>query len=87
MPEQRHQLSELDRICEIAARLNEDAAALRSLGLQEAAQLLAMAEAHLDNRVYANGFHLDQGSGLLPAVSVAPAQPRGRRGKARPARH
>jgi hypothetical protein len=81
-PEQRKQLSQLDRICEIAARLNEDAAVLRSLGLDEAAQLLAAAEAHLDNRVYANGFKHDDGLGLLP-----PEPARGRRHKAKPARH
>jgi len=83
MPEQRHQPSQLDRLCEIAARLNADAAALRSLGLHEAARLVAMAEAHLDNCVYANGYHHGQGSGLMPA----PEPLRGRRTKARLARH
>jgi len=42
-----------------------------------------MAEAHLDNCVYANGYHHGQGSGLMSA----PEPPRGRRTKARLARH
>ena len=82
MPEQSQSLNQLDRICEIAARLNEDVVALRSLGLDEAADLVAMAEAHLDNRVYANGYHHDQRLSL-----VLPPSPRGRRAKARLARH
>ena len=78
----RLELSRLDRICEIAARLNEDAAALRGLGLHEAARLLSMAEAHLDDRVYANGYEHDATSGVLPEP------PRSRRSRRpRPARH
>jgi hypothetical protein len=45
-----HDISE---ICEIAARLNEDAATLRGLGFGEAAQFLELAETEIDNRVYA----------------------------------
>jgi hypothetical protein len=81
-PEERKPLSHLDRICAIAARLNEDAAVLRSLGLHEAAHLLAAAAAHLDDRIYANGFHHDDDSGLLP-----PSPRRGRRTKAKPVSH
>jgi hypothetical protein len=43
---------DLDRICEIAARLTEHAGVLRSLGLHDAADLLQAAEADLDSRVY-----------------------------------
>jgi hypothetical protein len=46
-----HDISE---ICEIAARLSEEAATLRNLGFNEAAQFLELAEAEIDNRVYAN---------------------------------
>lgn len=80
--EQRKQVSHLDRICEIAARLNEDAAVLRGLGLHEAAHLLSAAEADLDNRVYANGHQHDDDSDLLP-----PQLPRGRRSRPKAARH
>jgi hypothetical protein len=45
---------DINEICEIAARLNEDAATLRHLGFTEAAQFLELAEAEIDNRVYAN---------------------------------
>ena len=44
---------DISDICEIAARLNEDAATLRGLGLGEAAQFLELAETEIDNRVYA----------------------------------
>jgi hypothetical protein len=43
---------DLDQICEIAARLTEDAGVLRSLGLHDAADLLLAAEVDLDGRVY-----------------------------------
>ena len=44
---------DISDICEIAARLNEDAATLRGLGFSEAAQFLELAETEIDNRVYA----------------------------------
>jgi len=53
------QVRKLDQICEIAARLNEDAAVLRNLGLHDTAHLLEGAEADLDSRVYANGHQND----------------------------
>jgi hypothetical protein len=77
----RDQVLDLDRICEIAARLNEHAAMLRSLGLHEAAHLLEGAQADLDNRVYGNGHEV----GISSATSFTqPRQPR--RAKARQAR-
>jgi len=45
---------DINEICEIAARLSEDAATLRHHGFTEAAQFLELAEAEIDNRVYAN---------------------------------
>jgi len=45
--------SDINELCEIAARLNEDAATLRDLGFGEAAQFLELAEGEIDNRVYA----------------------------------
>ena len=45
--------NEISEICEIAARLSEDAATLRGLGFSEAAQFLELAESEIDNRVYA----------------------------------
>jgi hypothetical protein len=68
-----HNISE---ICEIAARLSEDAATLRHLGLTEAAQFLELAEAEIDNRVYAN---VQNGNG--PTVPVRAR--RSERGKAK----
>jgi len=60
------QVRKLDQICEIAARLNEDAAVLRNLGLHDTAHLLEGAEADLDSRVYANGHHRTNGAGAAP---------------------
>ena len=77
----RPEPSHLDRICEIAARLNEDAAVLRILGLHEAARLLSVAEAHLDDQVYASCHAHEATSGLLPEP------PRARRTRPRSARH
>jgi hypothetical protein len=59
---------DISDICEIAARLSEDAATLRGLGFAEAAQLLELAEAEIDNRVYANVRH---GNGV-----AVPSRPR-----------
>jgi hypothetical protein len=44
-----HDISEL---CEIAARLSDDAATLRGLGFGDAAQFLELAETEIDERVY-----------------------------------
>ena len=46
-------MRDLDRICEIAARLHEQVNLLRKLGAHDAADLVAAAEACLDNQVYA----------------------------------
>jgi hypothetical protein len=46
-------IRDISEICEIASRLSEDASTLRSLGLNEAARYLDLAEGELDNRVYA----------------------------------
>jgi hypothetical protein len=59
---------DISDICEIAARLNEDAATLRGLGLSEAAQFLELAETEIDNRVYAT---VQNGNG-----AAVPARPR-----------
>jgi len=73
-----NQVRELDQICEIAARLSEDAAVLRTLGMPDIAHLLEGVEADLDSRVYANGYTRNGGG----PISVAkPA--RGRRAKPR----
>jgi hypothetical protein len=45
---------DINDICEIAARLSEDAATLRGLGYGEAAQFLELAESEIDERVYAS---------------------------------
>ena len=63
-------------ICEIAARLSEDAATLRNLGFNEAAQFLELAEAEIDNRVYATARN---GSG----VTVPVRSRRSERGKSK----
>ncbi|HKA74447.1 MAG TPA: hypothetical protein VKE26_21760 [Xanthobacteraceae bacterium] len=54
---------------------------LRILGLHEAARLLSVAEAHLDDRVYASCHAHEATSGLLPEP------PRARRTRPRSARH
>jgi hypothetical protein len=46
-------IRDISEICEIASRLNEDASTLRSLGLNDAARFLELAEGVLDSRVYA----------------------------------
>jgi hypothetical protein len=68
-----HDISE---ICEIAARLSEDAATLRHLGFNEAAQFLELAEAEIDNRVYAT---VRNGNGVTVPVRAR----RSERGKAK----
>jgi hypothetical protein len=45
-------IRDISEICEIASRLSEEASTLRSLGLNEAARYLDLAEGELDNRVY-----------------------------------
>jgi hypothetical protein len=65
---------DLDRICEIAARLTEDAGALRSLGLHDAADLLQAAEVDLDCRVYG-----DDCGGEIMCNDIVPGRPRRQR--------
>ena len=67
---------DISDICEIAARLNEDAATLRHLGFSEAAQFLELAETEIDNRVYAT---VQDGNGT--AATVRPR--RSERGKSK----
>jgi hypothetical protein len=43
----------VERLCALAARLHEDAVALRNLGLHETASLLEKAELDVDHWVYA----------------------------------
>jgi hypothetical protein len=45
---------DINELCEIAARLNDDAATLRGLGFGDAAQFLELAESEIDERVYAS---------------------------------
>jgi hypothetical protein len=68
--------NDISEICEIAARLSEDAATLRGLGFSEAAQFIELAENEIDNRVYATVLN---GNGA--AASAPP--PRSERGKAK----
>jgi len=71
------QVRELDQICEIAARLSEDAAALRNLGFHDTAHLLEGAEADLDSRVYGNGHHRQNGSAAASKNGAAVASKNG----------
>lgn len=77
---------DLDRICAIAARLNEDAELLRSLGLDEAADLLVAAQARLDKRVYADANDPNGEAEALCAPIVYHRPRRGRRVKGRDVR-
>jgi len=45
----------LGQICEIAARLNQEARLLRSLGANDAADFVVAAMSCLDDRVYSDG--------------------------------
>ena len=65
---------DLDQICEIAARLTEDAGVLRSLGLHDAADLLQAAEADLDSRVYG-----DDSGGVIVCNDIIHERPRRQR--------
>jgi len=73
---------DLDRICEIAARLNEEGGRLRTLGLDHVADLLAAAEAELDATVYGNGCRQEIVYGDIILAKPAPL----RRAKGREAR-
>jgi len=74
---------DLEQLCEIAARLKEDAALLRTLGMSDAADLLAAAEARLDSRVYAQS-HSPSASGEAvcePIIYHRPRAPRRIKGR------
>jgi hypothetical protein len=73
---------DLDQICEIAARLTEDAGVLRQLGLHDAADLLQAAEVDLDARVYGD----DCGGDIVCDEVVYEKPRRSRRHKGREVR-
>jgi hypothetical protein len=73
---------DLDQICEIAARLTEDAGVLRTLGLHDAADLLQAAVADLDSRVYGD----DCGGDIVCKPILYERRRRQRRQKAREVR-
>jgi hypothetical protein len=73
---------DVDQICEIAARLSEDAGALRELGLHDAADLLQAVEADLEGRLYGE----DCGGEIVYDDGVHEKPRRGRRHKGREVR-
>lgn len=61
---------DINELCEIAARLSDDAATLRGLGFGDAAQFLELAETEIDERVYASMQNGKNGS-----ASAEPSRP------------
>jgi len=76
---------DIDQICEIAARLREDAGVLRSLGLHDAADLLRAAEADLDSHVYGDDVYQNGGGDIVCTDIVYEKPRRQRRQKGREA--